>query len=85
MEDKSIQLLLPAYNISPSAHNTLGLIHTDDTKQKMRTNYSSERREAIGALNRGKVLYLEEREHLSKKALARSPMSETIRQKISAH
>ena len=51
MEDHYIQQLLPYYNIAPQAGNTFGVTHTEETKLKMRINYSSERREAIGNLN----------------------------------
>lgn len=44
MEDKSIKFLLPAYNIFPSAHNTLSLINTYYTKQKMHTLLNAEKR-----------------------------------------
>ena len=44
------------YNIAQQAGNTLG--DTDETRALMRLNYSDERREAIGALNRGKKLSL---------------------------
>ena len=85
MEDSFIQLLEPEYNIAPNAGNTFGVRHTDATKEKMRTNYSSERRETIGSLNRGKKLSPEEREHLRKLALARPPMSQNTRDKVSAN
>lgn len=54
LEDHYLTLLKPAYNIAKSAGNTLGVVHTDETKAFMKLNYSSERREKIGALNRGK-------------------------------
>lgn len=85
MEDYYIQLLLPDYNIAPQAGNTFGVKHTDDTKLKMRVNYSSERREAIGSLNRGKNLSPAVIERIRAAALARPPMSDESREKVSAN
>lgn len=55
-EDHYLSTLKPVYNIALKAGNSLGVKHTEDTRVKMRLNYSSERRERIGALNRGKSL-----------------------------
>ena len=85
MEDHYIQRLLPDYNIAAQAGNTFGVKHTEDTKLKMRINYSSERREAIGSLNRGKKLPPATVERIRAAALARSPMSEETREKVSAN
>lgn len=54
MEDHYINLLKPEYNIAQQAGNTLGVKHTETTKAALKLLYSSERREQIGALNRGK-------------------------------
>jgi group I intron endonuclease len=85
MEDYYIQLLLPDYNISPQAGNTFGVMHTDETKQKMRINYSSERREQIGSVNRGKKLSSATIERIRTAALARPLMSAETREKVSAN
>lgn len=85
MEDSYIQLLLPEYNIAPQAGNTFGVIHTEETKQKLRVNYSSERREAIGLLNRGKKLSPTTVERIRTAALARPLMSTETREKVSAN
>jgi group I intron endonuclease len=85
MEDHYIQRLLPDYNIAAQAGNTFGVKHTEDTKLKMRINYSSERREAIGSLNRGKKLPPATVERIRAAALARSPMKEETREKVSAN
>lgn len=53
LEGSFLQSLSPAYNVAPKAGNTFGVKHTAETKALMSANYSSERREAIGALNRG--------------------------------
>lgn len=85
MEDYYIQLLLPEYNIAQQAGNTFGVTHTEDTKLKMRINYSSERREAIGSLNRGKKLSPSTVERIRAAVLARPPMSSDTRAKVSAN
>jgi len=38
------------------AGNAFGYKHTEDTKQRMKNNYSEERKEQIGSINRGKCL-----------------------------
>lgn len=82
-EDYYLSTLRPIYNIAPEAGNTLGVKHTEETKTKMKLNYSSERREAIRALNRGKNLSADTVEAIRKAALNRSPMTEDTRKKIS--
>lgn len=84
LEDHYITTLTPIYNIALNASNTLGVKHTEATKTKMRLNYSSERRERIGALNRGKPLSASTIESLRVAALNRSPMTEAARGQISA-
>ena len=85
MEDHYIQLLLPEYNIAPQAGNTYGVPHTDATKRNMRNNYSSERREQIASVNRGKKLSSATIELIRAAALARPPMSAGTREKVSAN
>jgi group I intron endonuclease len=85
MEDHYIQLLQPDYNIAPQAGNTFGVMHTNETKRKMRINYSSERREQIASLNRGKKLSSATVERIRIAALARPPMSAETREKVSAN
>nr|UHB41918.1 GIY endonuclease [Apiotrichum gamsii] len=82
-EDFYLFTLRPMYNIAPKAGNTLGVKHTDSTKAKIKINYSSERREAIGALNRGKKLPPTTVEAIRKTALRRSPISIETRITIS--
>ncbi|TPG03834.1 hypothetical protein EAH88_19360, partial [Rhodanobacter glycinis] len=55
------------------------------TKALMKANYSSERREAIGSLNRGKNLSPETIELMRKAALNREEMSAETRAKVSAN
>jgi len=73
------------YNVAPEAGNTLGFVHTRETRAAMQANYSQRRREAIGALNRGKKLSPETVDLLRRAALKRAPMSEETRAKVSAH
>ena len=56
LEDKYIELVKPEYNLASQAGNTLGYQHTEESKARMKANYSSERRDTIGNLNRGKKL-----------------------------
>ena len=83
IENYYINLLLPKYNIAPQAGNTFGVKHTEDTKANMRTNYSSERRELIGSLNRGKTLSVTTVERIRAAALARPSITKEVRNKIS--
>lgn len=85
MENHYMALLRPAYNLAPNAGNTLGYKHSNITKQNMRETYSSERREATGALNRGKKFSDEIRTNFSKIALQRPPISADTRAKVSAN
>ena len=61
LENNYINLLKPEYNLATKAGNTLGYKHYENTKKKMKLNYSSERRESIAFLNRGQNLYLASR------------------------
>lgn len=83
MEDYYINLLMPKYNIAPQAGNTFGIKHTENTRANIRANYSSERREFIGSLNRGKTLSPITVGRIRTAALARPPMSMETRDKIS--
>lgn len=85
MEDYYISLLAPRYNIAPQAGNTFGVTHTEVTKRKMQMNYSPERREQIGSINRGNKLSSATVERIRAAALARPPMTDETRQKISAN
>jgi group I intron endonuclease len=53
LEDFYLKSLLPNYNILTEAGNNFGYKHTEVTRIKMINNYSQERRERIGNLNRG--------------------------------
>jgi hypothetical protein len=62
-----------------------GQKHSKDTREHMSDIYSDARRERIGNLNRGKEITPERREFLRQVALARPPMSEETRAKVSAN
>lgn len=55
METHWIATLPTFYNIARIAGNSTGVMHNEATKATMRANYSDERKETIGALNRGKT------------------------------
>jgi group I intron endonuclease len=54
LEDFSLKSLLPNYNILTEAGSSFGYKHSETTRLNMKTNYSEERRLAIGCLNKGK-------------------------------
>lgn len=56
LEDFYLKSLLPNYNILTEAGSSFGYKHSEITRLKMKNNYSEERREIIGNLNRGKSL-----------------------------
>lgn len=56
LEDFYLKSLLPNYNILTEAGSSFGYKHTEVTRLKMKAEYSQERREKIGNLNRGKSL-----------------------------
>src|SRR6202035_5496846 len=59
LEDFYLKSLLPNYNILTEAGSSFGYKHTEITRIKMKNQYSLERRERIGSLNRGKSLSVE--------------------------
>ena len=54
LEDFYLKSLLPNYNILTEAGSSFGYKHNETTRLNMKTNYSEERRLAIGSLNKGK-------------------------------
>jgi group I intron endonuclease len=85
MEDKYINLVKPEYNIAPQAGNTFGYRHSEEVKSLMKANYSEERRETIGSLNRDKSLSPETVELIRQAALKRAPMTDKTRSLVSAN
>ena len=75
LEDFYLKSLLPNYNILTEAGSSFGYKHTEITRIKMKSNYSIERREMIGSLNRGKNLSDETKEKMREKAMARETRS----------
>ena len=73
LEDFYLKSLLPNYNILTEAGSSFGYRHTEITRIKMKANYSEERREAIGNLNKGKIFSEETLSKMREKALLRSP------------
>jgi len=72
LEDFYLKTLLPNYNILTEAGSNFGYKHTEITRIKMKTNYSEQRREAIGNLNRDKTLSEGIKAKMKEKALART-------------
>ena len=70
LEDFYLKSLLPNYNILTEAGSSFGYKHTEITRIYMKANYSEERRESIGSLNRGKTLSEETKAKIKAKALA---------------
>lgn len=66
-----ISYLKPIYNILTYAGSSLGFKHTDETPHKMQINYSQERKNQIGNLNKGKTLTKDVRDQLKLKAKER--------------
>lgn len=56
LEDFYLKSLLPNYNILTEAGSSFGYKHTEIDRIKMKAIYSNKQREAIGSLNRGKIL-----------------------------
>jgi len=72
IEDFYLKSLLPNYNILTEAGNSFGYKHTEIDRIKMKANYSEERRNRIGLLNKGKKLSETTAERMREKALLRS-------------
>jgi len=71
IEDFYLKSLLPNYNILTEAGSSFGYKHTEITRLKMRTNYSKQRRNKIGNLNRNKNLSFEIKDKTRLKAMKR--------------
>ena len=71
LEDFYLKYLLPNYNILTEAGSSFGYKHTELDRIKMKTNYSQERREFIGNLNRDKNFSQETIQKMREKALKR--------------
>ncbi len=71
LEDFYLKSLVPDYNILTEAGSSFGYKHTEVTRLKMKSQYSDERRNKIGSLNRGKNLSPDVIEAMRKAALSR--------------
>jgi group I intron endonuclease len=71
LEDFYLKSLLPNYNIVTEAGSSFGYKHTEMTRIFMKANYSQERRDMIGNLNKNKKLSKETIELVREKALSR--------------
>lgn len=78
LEDFYLKSLLPNYNILTEAGSSFGYKHSEITRIKMKSNYSEERRAAIGSLNRGKNLKQETIDILTQKALQRGKVNYSV-------
>jgi group I intron endonuclease len=65
IETKYINQLNPVYNILTLAGSSIGYLHNVETIEKMKANYSEERRIRIGNLNKNKSLSQSQRDALS--------------------
>jgi len=66
LENYYIEKFKPKYNFLQTALDSTGYKHTEETKLKMKNNYSEERRKLIGSLNLNKTFSSETKELLSK-------------------
>ena len=58
LEDFYLKSLLPNYNILTEAGSNFGYKHIETDRIKIKTNYSQQRRDKIGNLNKGETLSL---------------------------
>lgn len=72
LEDFYLKSLLPNYNILTEAGSSFGYKHTEIDRIKMKDNYSQKRRDAIGNLNKDKLLSVQVKDRMREKALSRS-------------
>jgi group I intron endonuclease len=75
IEDFYLKSLLPNYNILTEAGSSFGYKHTELDRIKMKNNYSIERRERIGSLNRDKKLSKDTIDKIKEKALNKEKIS----------
>lgn len=72
LEDFYLKSLLPNYNILTEAGSTFGYKHTELSRIKIKDNYSQERRNLIGSLNKDKKLSEETINKIRKGALKKN-------------
>jgi group I intron endonuclease len=71
LENKWLDFYSPEYNILKEATSSLGYKHSIETKNKMKENYSENRKIRIGLLNKNKIFSDDEKAILSKAAVER--------------
>lgn len=81
LETKYLKILNPPYNILKIGGSSYGYKHTEDTKRKMKENYSEKRKDFIRNLNKGKIMSEEVREKIRAAAFFRPRLSELSRLK----
>lgn len=81
LETKYLQKLNPAYNILKIGGSSFGYKHSEETKKKMKENYSEKRKDFIRHLNKGKIVPEEVREKMRAAAFFRPRLSELSRLK----
>lgn len=72
LETSWIEKIQPEYNILSVANSSLYYKHTEDTKIKMKKNYSKDRVEACRNINLNKVFSEERRQFISKMSILRN-------------
>lgn len=82
METKYITELKPEYNILQVAGSSLGFTHSEETKRKMKENYSDERKEKLRVAQLGKTHSLERRQMMSEISKLRNQNME-LRERLS--
>lgn len=78
LENKWINFYSPEYNILKEATSSFGYKHSIETKNKMKENYSEERKMRIGLLNKNKKLSEDHKSLLSKAASERYLTQRTL-------
>lgn len=79
LETKWIKTHYPSYNILLEAGNSFGYKHTEETRQKMKKNYSDERRNQVASINMNKPLSDHTKNLIRERALI---MSDETKDKI---
>ena len=74
LEDFYLKSLLPNYNILTEAGSSFGYKHTEMTRIKMKANYSEERRNSIGNLNKKKFFSKDTIKLMKERALKRKKL-----------
>lgn len=75
LEDFYLKSLLPNYNILTEAGYSFGYKHSEVIRLNMKANYSEERRDQIGNLNKGKIFSPETIESMREAALSRNKIT----------